>query len=85
MQQEERENWIFCRMNWTADFADPYTYLSMLLSNGTYNCSGVRDAVYDRLVEASNVETDPVKRNTLLHEAEQWAVENSFISFRCFP
>ena len=65
-------------MNWTADFADRYTYLSMLLSNGTYNCSGVRDEKYDRLVEASDVETDPVKRNALLHEAEQWAVGEQF-------
>ena len=36
-----------CRMNWTADFADPYTYLSMLLSNSTYNCSGIHDEEYD--------------------------------------
>ena len=50
----------------------------MLLSNGTYNCSGVRDEKYDRLVEASDVETDPVKRNALLHEAEQWAVGEQF-------
>ena len=71
-------NFELCRMNWTADFADPYTYLSMLLSNGTYNCSGVRDEKYDRLVEASDVETDPVKRNALLHEAEQWAVGEQF-------
>ena len=71
-------NFDLCRMNWTADFADPYTYLSMLLSNGTYNCSGVRDEKYDRLVEASDVETDPVKRNALLHEAEQWAVGEQF-------
>lgn len=67
-----------CRMNWTADFADPYTYLSMLLSNGTYNCSGVNDATYDALVEASNVETNEERRNELLHQAEQWAVGEQF-------
>ena len=39
-----------CRMNWTADFADPYTYLSMLLSNSTYNCSGIHDEEYDAIV-----------------------------------
>ena len=36
-------------MNWTADFADPYTYLSMLLSDSTYNCSGID--VYKRQME----------------------------------
>ncbi|MCP1102158.1 oligopeptide transport system substrate-binding protein [Aequitasia blattaphilus] len=39
-----------CRMNWTADFANPHTYLSMLLSNGTYNTSGINDPKYDQLV-----------------------------------
>ena len=67
-----------CRMNWTADFADPYTYLSMLLSNGTYNCSGINDPVYDKLVEASSRELDAQKRTTLIHEAEKWAVGEQF-------
>lgn len=67
-----------CRMNWTADFADPYTYLSMLLSNSTYNCSGIRDAQYDSLVEQSDSEADPQKRAQLMHEAEQLAVGEQF-------
>lgn len=67
-----------CRMNWTADFSDPYTYLSMLLSNSTYNCSGIQDEVYDGVVEQSNSETDPMKRSELLHEAEQIAVGEQF-------
>lgn len=68
----------FCRMNWTADFADPYTYLSMLLSNSTYNCSGINDEEYDSIVEASNSEADPAKRAELLHQAEQLAVGEQF-------
>lgn len=71
-------NFDLCRMNWTADFADPYTYLSMLLSNGTYNCSGIRDAEYDALVEQSDTEKDPVKRAELMHQAEQLAVGEEF-------
>lgn len=71
-------NFDLCRMNWTADFADPYTYLSMLLSNGTYNCSGIKDAEYDALVEQSDTEKDPVKRAGLMHEAEQLAVGEQF-------
>ncbi|HAX52439.1 MAG TPA: peptide ABC transporter substrate-binding protein [Lachnospiraceae bacterium] len=67
-----------CRMNWTADFADPYTYLSMLLSNSTYNCSGIADEKYDALVAQSDQETDPVKRGKLMHEAEQLAVGGEF-------
>lgn len=71
-------NFDLCRMNWTADFADPYTYLSMLLSNGTYNCSGIRDEKYDALVEQSDTETDPAKRAELMHEAELYAVGEQF-------
>ncbi|MGO5051554.1 peptide ABC transporter substrate-binding protein [Lachnospiraceae bacterium LCP25S3_G4] len=67
-----------CRMNWTADFADPYTYLSMLLSNSTYNCSGIQDAQYDAIVAASDVEKDTVKRNELMHQAEYKAVGEEF-------
>lgn len=67
-----------CRMNWTADFADPNTYLSMLLSNSTYNCSGIQDTKYDELVAASDSEADPEKRSQLLHEAEQLAVGEQF-------
>ncbi|HIX64291.1 MAG TPA: peptide ABC transporter substrate-binding protein [Candidatus Mediterraneibacter colneyensis] len=71
-------NFDLCRMNWTADFADPYTYLSMLLSNSTYNCSGINDPEYDDIVEQSNSESDPVKRAELLHQAEQLAVGEQF-------
>lgn len=71
-------NFDLCRMNWTADFADPYTYLSMLLSNSTYNCSGIQDSQYDALVMASDVETDPVKRAELMHQAEKLAVGEQF-------
>lgn len=67
-----------CRMNWTADFADPNTYLSMLLSNSTYNCSGIGDAAYDELVRNSDIETDPEKRNVLMHEAERYATGEQF-------
>lgn len=67
-----------CRMNWTADFADPYTYLSMLLSDSTYNCSGIRDAEYDALVKQSDSEEDPVRRSGLMHQAEQLAVGEQF-------
>ncbi len=63
-----------CRMNWTADFADPYTYLSMLLSNSPYNCSGICDARYDVLVRRSDAETDAKKRAELVEQAEMLAV-----------
>ena len=50
----------------------------MLLSNGTYNCSGIQDEKYDSLVAQSDTETDPQKRAALMHEAEQLAVGEEF-------
>ena len=67
-----------CRMNWTADFSDPYTYLSMLLSNSTYNCSGIQDEYYDGLITQSDTETDVAARSELLHQAEQYAVGEQY-------
>jgi len=76
--ERQAGNFDLCRMNWTADFADPYTYLSMLLSNGTYNCSNVTNEQYDDLVARSDIETDPQKRAELIHEAEMLAVGEEF-------
>lgn len=66
------------RMQWTADFQDPYTYLSLLISNGTYNSSGIHDASYDSILEASNQTMDAAQRSTLLHRAERIAVAEQF-------
>ena len=71
-------NFELCRMNWTADFSDPYTYLSMLLSNSTYNCSGIQDEYYDGLITQSDTETDVAARSELLHQAEQYAVGEQY-------
>lgn len=68
-------NFDLCRMNWTADFNDPYTYLSLLLSNGTYNCSGVNDVAYDQLLLQADQEPDETVRAALLHQAEALAVD----------
>jgi oligopeptide transport system substrate-binding protein len=76
--ERRQGNFQLCRMNWTADFADPVTYLSMLATGGTYNCSGVNNAEYDELLAVSDAETDPVKRAALLHRAEKISVGDNF-------
>ncbi len=66
------------RMHWTADFLDPYTYLALLMSDGTYNCSAIDDQRYDALLDESNREMNIERRNNLLHEAERIAVSEEF-------
>ena len=70
-----------CRMQWTADFADPFTYLAMYMSTDAYNDNKCASAEYDELMQASMVETDTTKRFEMMHEAEKilvteycWAV-----------
>lgn len=50
----------------------------MLMSNSTYNCSGIHDETYDAIVAQSSSESDPAKRAELMHQAEQLAVGEQF-------
>ena len=67
-----------CRMQWTADFLDPYTYLAMYMSTDTYNDNGCACTEYDEIMAASNLETDTTKRFEMLHEAEKILVSEYF-------
>lgn len=67
-----------CRMQWTADFLDPYTYLAMYMSTDSYNDNGCDCKEYDDLMNASNLETDTTKRYEMLHEAEKILVSEYF-------
>ena len=59
------------RLGWTGDYADPYTFLSVFLSDGGNNHSNWADPEFDRLLAASNQEPDAAKRLALLEQAER--------------
>lgn len=65
-----------CRMRWTADFADPFTYLAMYMSGDAYNDNKCSCTEYDELMQASMVETDTTKRFEMMHEAEKILVDD---------
>lgn len=67
-----------CRMQWTADFADPFTYLAMYMSTDSYNDNGCACEKYDELMNQSNLESDTAKRFEILHEAEKTLVAEYF-------
>lgn len=60
-----------CRMQWMADYADPFSYLSMYMSTDAYNDNGCNSPEYDDIMNASMVELDTNKRFEMLHEAER--------------
>ncbi len=67
-----------CRMRWTADFADPTTYLSMYMDDAAYNDNNTASAKYNELMAQANVETDMATRFQLLHDAEHALIGEDF-------
>ncbi|MBS0662011.1 MAG: peptide ABC transporter substrate-binding protein [Verrucomicrobia bacterium] len=57
-------------MGWTADFADPITFLNIFTTNGGNNWTGWGSPEYDRLIERANQTADPAARFAVLQQAE---------------
>ena len=60
-----------CRMRWTADFADPYTFLSMYRTGDSYNDNNTSCEEFDTLMAQAGEESNPTERFRLMHEAEK--------------
>ncbi len=58
------------RAGWAADYADPNTFLELLLSTSENNHSGWKNAKYDELLKTANSMPAGAKRNELLSQAE---------------
>ena len=71
----EMNNFQLCRMGWTADYADPFTFLELLTSACGNNHSNWSDPAYDRLLKEANREPDPATRLAKFREAEALALE----------
>ena len=71
----EMNNFQLCRMGWTADYADPFTFLELLTSACGNNHSNWSDPAYDRLLKEANRELDPAVRLEKFREAEALALE----------
>jgi oligopeptide transport system substrate-binding protein len=58
------------RRGWIGDYADPNTYLDMMVTDGENNNTGWSNAKYDELIAGAAREVDEEKRREILHEAE---------------
>ena len=56
---------------WVPDYSDAYSYLELWMSDGQYNHSGYGNPEYDKLLTASQTETDAKARQDMLFQAEQ--------------
>lgn len=59
------------RLNWTADYNDAYSFLSILGSGDSSNVVGYRNEDYDRLLKSAAEQPDLVLRRLYLEEAEK--------------
>jgi oligopeptide transport system substrate-binding protein len=67
-------------LSWYGDFVDPFTFLSVMTTEGGNNRTGWTNPNYDRLLQASMMEADPEQRMALLAEAERILLEESPIA-----
>jgi oligopeptide transport system substrate-binding protein len=60
-----------CRSSWVGDYNDANTFLSMFTSTDGNNRTGWKNAHYDELIQAANVQIDKKKREELFQQAEK--------------
>ena len=62
---------------WIADYRDPKNYLTLLqTATSDLNYGGYSNPRFDMLVDRSDMERDPAKREVLLREAEQLVLDD---------
>jgi len=74
LSNAELGNFQLCRMGWTGDYADPFTFLELLASDCGNNHSNWKSADYDRLLRDANRQQDPTARLDQLRAAEALAL-----------
>lgn len=64
---------------WVGDYDDPYTYLELFKTDCPYNNSNYSNPEVDKLLTASQQETDAKKRQDLLVQAEQIILDDGAV------
>lgn len=67
-------------LRWTADFADPMTFLGLFVSKGGNNWTGWADPSYDELINRAANTVDPQARLEIFQAAEKFLLEKAPIA-----
>jgi len=59
------------RRAWVGDYADPSTFLDMMVTGGEQNNTGWSNAEYDALIEQAARESNPEKRRQIFRQSER--------------
>lgn len=68
---------------WVSDYDDPYSYLELYKSDCVYNYSRYKNDEVDKLLNATQTETDAAKRMDMLHQAEQIVIDDAALLPQC--
>jgi oligopeptide transport system substrate-binding protein len=75
LQNQQSMAHTLALLGWTADFADPVTFLDVFRSGGGQNWSGWGSKDYDALLDQAAATADPQKRLEILQRAEAILLE----------
>ena len=64
---------------WSPDYADPYTYLELFISDNVYNYSQYSNSEFDDLMAQSRETTDATERLQILAQAEQILIDTGAV------
>ncbi len=79
MDLRDRGEFDIIRSGYTGEYADPHALVSLFATGSGFNTGGWSNPEFDRLVAASDLETDPSKRYALLGAAEKILLDDSGI------
>lgn len=75
LDTQQNKNYSISRAGWIADYNDPFTFLELLTTTNSGNRAGWSNTEYDELLEKSQKELNPKKRNELFQKAEEILLE----------
>lgn len=71
----QRLDYTIARFAWTGDYLDPSTFLDILRSDSGNNCTGWKNAEYDRLIREANSTADRKRRYACYQRCEEIIAE----------
>lgn len=77
LQNQQSMTHTLALLGWTADFADPITFLDIYRTGGGQNWTGWGSKAYDALLDQSTATADPQKRFEILQNAEALLLEDA--------
>ncbi|MEG0806504.1 MAG: peptide ABC transporter substrate-binding protein [Lachnospiraceae bacterium] len=82
LSTREAGEFQLARHGWIADFNDAMNFLDMFTTSSIDGNNYARwsNPDYDKAISAANVEVDPAKRATILHDAEDLMMKDSIVA-----